>query len=135
MNPQEQGQQGDNLSRVESIRRQLNREGAEEDEVLLREMRRRLNEMGSHLLFAGLSLTTSASERSSNERELLGEFLFELRKLQEQGWESLPLHKFLESETNSTWCSLDEDLLGLRILRGAESLGRHLLSRIEKDVA
>ena len=98
-------------------------------------LQRRLNEMGSHLLFAGLSLTTSASERSSNERELLGEFLFELRELQEQGWESLPLHKFLESETNSTWCSLDEDLLGLRILRGAESLGRHLLSRIEKDVA
>ena len=94
-----------------------------------------LNQIGAHLLFAGISVSSPESDRPGNEQELLGEFLFELRELHEQGWESLPLRNFIGLESDPTWCTVQEDLTGLKILQGVECLGRHLLNGIERDVA
>ena len=93
------------------------------------------DKLGSHLIFAGLDISSTNTSRNGNEQELLGEFLFELRGLKERGWENLPLSVFTQSKADSSWCDLKEDLAGLSILRSAECLGRHLLSGIERDVA
>jgi len=93
------------------------------------------DKLGAHLIFAGLDIASANPDRNGNEQELLGEFLFELRELEVQGWEGLPLSAFIRSDTQFTWCTLKEDLAGLSILRSAECLGRHLLNGIERDAA
>ena len=93
------------------------------------------DKVGSHLIFAGLDIQSAATNRHGHEQELLGEFLFELRKLEEHGWENLQLANFSGTETDPNWCTLKEDLAGLSILRSAECLGRHLLNAIERDAA
>ena len=55
--------------------------------------------------------------------------------MKEKGWAELNLQTLLASGMDTSWCTIQEDLSGLRVLHAAESLGGYLFGSRGKEAA
>ena len=95
--------------------------------AVLDQLQRQINRIVPSVIVASIELEGAFEHNGSASQEVLGEFLFEISRLRKAGWQDLDLTNFLPLNIDTTWATLEDDLIGLTVLKDCETLGIHLL--------
>ena len=98
-------------------------------------LQRSMTAVSPGLILSRLSPLHVDSDTRCFEEEILGEFLFVTSELKERGWDTLNLALKIPDQPEADWTRIHDDLSGLQTILSAESLGKHLLGRQDKDAA
>lgn len=106
-----------------------------EHELLHETIQSLFTDLADNLIFIGIHPEAAQNSVNATEKEILGEYLFVLEEMKEKGWAELNLQTLLAPGMDTSWCTIQEDLSGLRVLHAAESLGGYLFGTRGKEAA